>query len=170
MKNEGWMTVKGRKLKLCSDSPHERCAVFTHNRQVSLDELFRNKFGVEVVEDYSLQTLSEVLGVTMPENLQNSKVASEWCGLNLGDGCNHASNPNVGSHHTICRIGCVGDLETDCRYDNFALGVGVSSCQDRHGCYAAGANTPSLHYAVHVTGGDGDGHGSFAQTAFIYVH
>ena len=164
MKNEGWLAIKGRKLKLCYSGLHTACAVFTHNLQVSLDELFRSKFGVSVEENYSFQTLRSALHVSTSNNYQNN-LNKQWCGLNVGDGCNYATNPNVGDRHTICRIGCIGDKSsTVCRLDDFALGVGVSSCSDQHGCGNTGANTPSLHYRD-----SSNANGFFAQTAYIYV-
>lgn len=130
---------------------------------MSLDELFRSKFGVRVEENYSFTTLRRILHVNTPYNYQKN-LGKEWCGLNLGDGCNRATNPNFGDRHTICRIGCVGDYTpSQCRLDDFALGVGVSSCYDRYGCEDTGTNTPSLHYR------DGTANGFFSQTAYIYV-
>jgi hypothetical protein len=164
MKNEGWLAVRGQKIRLCYNGPYSGCAVFTHNLQVTLEELFRSKFGVRVEENYSFHTLRTSLHVTTANNYQGSNLAKQVCGLNIGDGCNLATNPNIGDRNTICRIGCIGDkTATECRLDDFALGVGVSSCFDEHGCRSTGTNTPSLHYR------DSNASGLFDQTAYIYV-
>jgi hypothetical protein len=163
MKNEGWLAIKGQKIKLCYNGPQSDCAIFTHNLQVSLDELFRSKFGIQVDEGYSFQTLRAALQVTTNSDFK-TRIQKQLCGLNIGDGCDLSINPNQGTRHTICRIGCIGDYTAgECRLDDFALGVGVSSCYDGRGCESTGANTPSLHFR------DATNYGNFDQMAFIYV-
>ena len=162
MKNKGWLSINGKKVKVCYNGSLTNCAVFSYNLGIPLSQLFVNNFGVAVQEDYRFKTLAAAFGVissfTFPANHQ-------WCGLNLGDGCAHGTNPNVAGRHTICRIGCIGDYsgQSECRLDDYALGIGVSSCYDGYGCVATGTTTENLHYR------DGDNFGFFSQTAFIYV-
>ncbi|XP_062514616.1 uncharacterized protein LOC134190192 [Corticium candelabrum] len=162
MKNRGWLSIPGRKVKVCFKGPHTSCAVFTHNLGIPLSRLFASKFGVTVTENYNFQKLRSAFRI--PPNL-TYRANHQWCGLNVADGCNHATNPNVGARHTICRIGCIGDYsgKSQCRLDDFALGIGVSSCYDSHGCSGTGTSTKNLHYR------DARQHGFFKQTAFIYV-
>ena len=162
MKNKGWLSIHGQKMKVCYNGTHTNCAVFTHNLGIPLSQLFSNNFGVTVAENYDFQALATAFGVnpymTFPANHQ-------WCGLNLGDGCAHSTNPNVAERHTICRIGCIGDHSgrSECRLDDYALGIGVSSCYDNYGCVATGTTTENLHYRAGIK------FGFFPQTAFIYV-
>ena len=162
MKNRGWVSIPGRKVKVCFKGFQTSCAVFSHNLGLSLSRLFASKFGVTVSENYNFQKLRSAFHI--PPNL-TFKANKQWCGLNLGNGCNHGTNPNVGYRHTISRIGCIGDNSghSMCRLDDYALGIGVSSCKDGHGCYRTGTRTKSLHYK------DAGRFGYFRQTAFIYV-
>ncbi|XP_062505932.1 angiopoietin-2-like isoform X2 [Corticium candelabrum] len=162
MKSKGWLSINGQKVKVCYNGTHTNCAVFTHNLGISLSQLFANNFGVTVAENYDFRTLEAAFGV-IPSFTYSAN--HQWCGLNLGDGCAHGTNPNVAERHTICRIGCIGDNsgQSMCRLDDYALGIGVSSCYDGYDCYATGTTTENLHYR------DWLNFGFFPQTAFIYM-
>ena len=162
MKNKGWLTVKGKKVKVCYDGPHSNCAVFTHNLGIPLSQLFASKFGVTVTEYYNFRTLAAAFGVSSSFTFA---AKLQWCGLNIGDKCGSNTSTNVAERQTIARIGCVGDYSSTgvCKVDDYALGIGVSSCNDNHGCRKTGASTNNLHYR------DGGKYGVFQQTAFIYV-
>ncbi|XP_062506156.1 uncharacterized protein LOC134182738 [Corticium candelabrum] len=160
MKNKGWLSINGKKVKVCYNGPYTNCAVFTHNLGIPLSQLFASNFGVTVTENYNFQTLAAAFGVslTFPANLQ-------WCGLNVGDKCVQGTSTNVAERQTISRIGCTGDYSKTgvCRMDDYALGIGVSSCHDGYGCSKTGTSTKNLHYL------SGNKYGVFQQTAFIYV-
>ena len=160
MKNKGWLSIHGKKVKVCYNGPHTNCAVFTHNLGIPLSRLFASNFGVTVTENYNFRTLAAAFGVSF-----TFAANAQWCGLNVGDGCAHGTNPNVAERHTISRIGCIGDYSKKgvCRLDDYALGIGVSSCYDNYSCDKTGTSTKNLHYR------SGSKHGVFQQSAFIYV-
>ena len=93
----------------------------------------------------------------------------EWCGLNLGNLCNLVADPNKEPGTHICRIGCIGDTSiprspNGCNPDDYALGIGVSSCNSPQGCHNHQVSTTSsLHFSMYSRYGD------YQQTAFIYV-
>ncbi|KAJ7373839.1 hypothetical protein OS493_009161 [Desmophyllum pertusum] len=62
MKNVGWSDLRSNILRVCYDGPRTHCATFTHNRNMSLAELFNNQFGVTVDEDYKMDTLLKAFG------------------------------------------------------------------------------------------------------------
>ena len=97
-----------------------------------------------------------------------SLISQEWCGLNLGNLCNLVADPNREPGTHICRIGCIGDTSlprspNGCNPDDYALGIGVSSCNSPGGCHGHVSKTSSLHYSMYSRYGD------YQQTAFIYV-
>ena len=154
MKNKGWLNINGQKLKVCYDGPHTDCAVFTHNLGIPLSQLFAKRFRVAVTENYTFRTLRAAFNLS--SSVYRFPARAQWCGLNLGK-C---------MGRTICRIGCIGDFTASsdvCGMDDYALGIGVSSCFDNYGCDSVGTSTNNLHYR------DRPNHGVFLQTAFIYV-
>ena len=78
---------------------------------------------------------------------------------------NSLSNNSAGA---ALRMGCIGDGNSDglagCSGgpDDYALGIGVSSCYDGYNCNNVG-NSDNLHYR------DAGNSGTYNQTAFIYV-
>jgi len=93
----------------------------------------------------------------------------EWCGLNLGNICNIEANPNTNPGTHIVRIGCIGDTSIPrstegCNPDDYAIGIGVSSCNSIHGCQNTYGITKSLHFSAYK-----NHYGDYAQTAYIYV-
>lgn len=164
MKNEGWSTVTGNKLELCYGGPFTDCAVFTHNRNMTLANLFATQFLVSVTENHTFSGLIGLLGVGSSFHQYSTTLMKERCGLNFGDGCDANVSPNTGGRHTISRIGCIGDQSLNrCQLDDFALGVGVNSCTDGYGCKKTEANTKNLFYS------DFNIHGNFQKVVFIYV-
>lgn len=65
-------------------------------------------------------------------------------------------------------IGCIGDTSlprspNGCNPDDYALGIGVSSCNSPQGCHNQVSTTSSLHFSMYSRYGD------YHHTAFIYV-
>lgn len=161
MKNDGWSTIKCNKILVCLSGPTTSCAPFTHNKKMPLAELFKTQFGVVPEEQYTFATLLKAFG----KSCDLSVLRQGWCGLNLANTCNpQRDSPNVypvKSTH-IARIGCIGDQQATCFPDDFAFGVGVSSCKDGYGCTAVG-KSKNLHYRCNYV------HGTLMETAYLYV-
>lgn len=161
MKNEGWSTVTCNKILVCLSGPTTSCAPFTHNKNMSLTHLFKTQFGVVPSEQYTFATLLKAFG----KSCDLSVLRQGWCGLNLANTCNpQKDNPNITPVKTthIARIGCIGDQQATCFPDDFAFGVGVSSCKDGYGCSAVG-KSKNLHYRCNYV------HGTLMETAYLYV-
>lgn len=161
MKNEGWSTVRCNKILVCLSGPTTSCAPFTHNKNMSLTDLFKTQFGVVPSEQYTFATLFKAFG----KSCDLSVLRQGWCGLNLANTCNpQKDNPNITPVKTthIARIGCIGDQQATCFPDDFAFGVGVSSCKDGYGCSAVG-KSKNLHYRCNYV------HGTLMETAYLYV-
>ena len=160
MKNLGWSDMRSNILRVCYDGPKSFCATFTHNRNMPLAELFNNQFGVTVDERYTMESLMRAFG----KSCDLSRAKHQWCGLNLASVCHPQDiNPNLNPTNHIVRIGCLGDLLRTCGPNDYALGIGVTSCYDGYGCSKVGPNTPNLHHACVPY------YGAFNQTAFLYV-
>ncbi|XP_068747030.1 uncharacterized protein [Montipora capricornis] len=160
MKNTGWSDLRSNILRVCYDSADQHCATFTHNRNMSLAELFNNQFGVQVDEKWKMEQLLRAFG----KSCDLSRMTKEWCGLNTASVCHPQEiNPNLNPTNHIARIGCLGDLLSTCGPNDFALGIGVTSCYDGYGCAKVGPMTPNLHYACVPS------YGAFNQTSFLYV-
>ncbi|XP_027046202.1 uncharacterized protein LOC113673933 [Pocillopora damicornis] len=164
MKNPGWFSVPNRVIRMCYSGPRSDCATFTHNRGLTLTQLFATQFAVEVQEEYTFETLMKKLG----KHLDLGHLKTEWCGLNLGNLCNLVADPNKEPGTHVCRIGCIGDTSlprspNGCNPDDYSLGIGVSSCNSPHGCHGHVSTTSSLHFSMYSRYGD------YQQTAFIYV-
>ncbi|XP_078362402.1 uncharacterized protein LOC144646623 isoform X2 [Oculina patagonica] len=161
MKNDGWSKVSSNKILVCLSGPTTSCAPFTHNKNMSLTELFKTQFGVVPAEQYTFATLLKAFG----KSCDLSVLRQGWCGLNLANTCNpQKDNPNTTPVKTthIARIGCIGDQQATCFPDDFAFGVGVSSCKDGYGCSAVG-KSKNLHYRCNYV------HGTLMETAYLYV-
>ncbi|XP_068678355.1 uncharacterized protein [Montipora foliosa] len=161
MKNEGWSSVPCNKILVCLTGPTTSCAPFTHNKNMSLTDLFKTQFGVVPTEQYTFATLLKAFG----KSCDLSVLRQGWCGLNLANTCNpQKEDPNVFPVKTthIARIGCIGDQQATCFPDDFAFGVGVSSCKDGYGCTAVGKSR-NLHYRCSYV------HGALMETAFLYI-
>lgn len=160
MKNIGWANLRSNILRVCYDGPKTHCATFTHNRNMSLSELFNNQFGVTVDERYTVESLLRAFG----KSCDLSRMRKQWCGLNTASVCHPQDiNPNLNPTNHIARIGCLGDLLRTCGPNDYALGIGVTSCYDGYGCSKVGPMTPNLHYACVPS------YGAFNQTSFLYV-
>ena len=161
MKNEGWSLLRSDALMLCLTGPTTGCAPFTHKRNTSLAQLFKTQFGIVPDEQYSFATLLKAFD----KSCDLSVLRQGWCGLNLANTCNPSKDdPNkrpISTTH-IARIGCIGDKQATCYPDDFALGVGVSSCKDGYGCSTVG-ESKNMHYRCDYV------HGTFMHTAFLYV-
>lgn len=161
MKNEGWSLIPGSKIMVCLTGPTTSCAPFTHNKNMPLTNLFKTQFGVVPAEQYTFATLLKAFG----KSCDLSVLRQGWCGLNLANTCNpQRDNPNAVPVKTthIARIGCIGDQQATCFPDDFAFGVGVSSCKDGYGCTAVG-KSKNLHYRCNYV------HGTLMDTAYFYV-
>lgn len=62
MKNPGWFSVPNQVIRVCYSGPRSDCATFTHNRGLTLTQLFGTQFAVEVQEEYTFETLMKKLG------------------------------------------------------------------------------------------------------------
>lgn len=62
MKNPGWFSVANQVLRVCYSGPRSDCATFTHNRGLTLTQLFGTQFAIEVQEEYTFETLMKKLG------------------------------------------------------------------------------------------------------------
>lgn len=161
MKNRGWSELKQNSIRVCYDGVDSHCADFTHNKDITLTELFNNQFGVEVDEKYTFDSLLKAFG----KKCDTGRMVRQWCGLNVASICHPQDiNPNLNPTNHIARIGCVGDILSTCGPDDFALGIGVSSCYDRYGCAKVGPLTHNLHYACVPH------YGAYNHTSFIYVN
>ncbi|XP_015757733.1 PREDICTED: uncharacterized protein LOC107337126, partial [Acropora digitifera] len=158
MKNQGWSSLPCNKILVCLTGPTTSCASFTHNKNMSLTDLFKRQFGIVPTEQYTFATLLKAFG----KSCDLSVLRQGWCGLNLANTCNpQKDNPNVIPVKTthIARIGCIGDQQATCFPDDFAFGIGVSSCKDGYGCTAVG-KSKNLHYRCNYV------HGTLMETAF----
>lgn len=161
MKNRGWSELKQNVLRVCYDGPETNCADFSHNKGITLTELFNNQFGVEVDEKYTFNSLLRAFG----KKCETGRMLRQWCGLNVASICHPQDiNPNLNPTNHIARIGCVGDILFTCGPDDYALGIGVSSCYDQYGCAKVGPLTANLHWACVPQ------YGAFNQTSFLYVN
>lgn len=161
MKNAGWLNLKNNALLLCLTGANSGCAPFTHNRGMTLQKLFETQFGIVPEEQYSFASLIKEFG----KSCDLSVLRQGWCGLNMANTCNpKKDNPNAWPIRTthIVRLGCIGDIQATCFPDDYALGVGVSSCKDGYGCTSVG-KSKNMHYRCNYV------HGTFMQTGFLYV-
>ena len=62
MKNEGWSSIPCNKILVCLTGPTTSCAPFTHNKNMSLTQLFKTQFGVVPAEQYTFATLLKAFG------------------------------------------------------------------------------------------------------------
>lgn len=161
MKNVGYNLIKSNVLLLCFAGRNQHCAPMTHGKNVPLRRLFKDFYGVVVEEQYTMATFLKAIG----KSCDLSKQRQSWCGLNVANVCDaKKENPNEKPPKTthIVRIGCIGDTTATCFPDDYAIGVGVTSCKDGYGCSNVG-NSKNLHYRCDYV------YGAFSQTAFIYV-
>jgi len=161
MKNVGWNLIKSNVLLLCFSGHDSHCAPMTHGKDTNLRKLFQDHYGVVVDEQYTMATFLKGIG----KSCDLSKQRMSWCGLNLADVCNaKKANPNERPPKTthIVRIGCIGDATPTCFPDDYAIGVGVTSCKDGFGCSNVG-QSKNLHYRCDYV------YGAFSQTAYIFV-
>ena len=57
MKNYGWGHIISNQLMACFSGPRQHCATFTHNKQMTLANLFKTQFAVETSEHYTFKSL-----------------------------------------------------------------------------------------------------------------
>lgn len=62
MKNPGWFSVPNQVVRVCYSGPRSHCATFSHNRGLTLTQLFGTQFAVEVQEEYTFESLMKKLG------------------------------------------------------------------------------------------------------------
>ena len=165
MKNYGWGNIISNQLMSCFSGPHEHCATFTHNKEMTLANLFKTQFAVETSEHYTFKSLMGKFG----KALDISELKTEWCGLNLGDLCSLAHPPSKYHGTHVCRIGCIGDSsDSSCDPQDYALGIGVAVCHRSHRekrCSLKDTSTKNLYYRTLAH----KRHESYSQTAFIYI-
>ncbi|XP_032233183.2 uncharacterized protein LOC116615576 [Nematostella vectensis] len=165
MKNPGWFSITSNVLRVCYSGPHSHCANFTHNQATTLAHLFGSKFAVQTTEMYTFEQLMNLFG----KHLDVTNLKTQWCGLNLGNLCDLLANPNTHPGTHIVRIGCIGDTSiprtvSGCNPDDYAIGIGVTSCNNPNGCHGTQEITKSLHFSSYPRH-----FGDYAQTAYIYV-
>ena len=100
-------------------------------------------------------------------------ITQEWCGLNLGNLCNMVANPNRNPGTHMVRIGCIGDTSaprspSGCNPDDYAIGIGVTSCNKPHGCHHFEFSSRNIGKSLHFSSYPSH-YGYYDQTAFIYV-
>ncbi|KAF1744320.1 hypothetical protein MXB_3249 [Myxobolus squamalis] len=150
------------KLLVCYQGYDQACAPFTHNKNTTLLDLFNNEFGVVPDEQYTFSSLMKAFD----KSCDVSALRQSWCGINLANICDpHAQSPNDSPPRTthIVRIGCIGDKTATCFPDDYAIGIGVTSCKDGFGCSNVG-QSKNLHYRCDYV------YGYFSQTAYLYVN
>jgi len=161
MKNMGYVLLNSNVLLLCFTGRNTGCAPFTHGRNMPLAKLFSTQFGVVPDEQYTFATFMKAVG----KSCDLSILRQSWCGLNLANVCDaKKGDPNEIPPRTthIVRIGCIGDRTATCFPDDYAIGIGVTSCKDGFGCSNAGASK-NMHYRCDYV------YGAFSQTAYLYV-
>ena len=62
MKNYGWGNIISSQLMTCFRGPHHHCATFTHNKEMTLANLFKAQFVVETSEQYTFKSLIRKFG------------------------------------------------------------------------------------------------------------
>ena len=62
MKNYGWGNIISNQLMACFSGPHHHCATFTHNKEMTLSNLFKTQFAVETSEQYTFKSLMGKFG------------------------------------------------------------------------------------------------------------
>lgn len=161
MKNHGWFLLTTNAIRLCFDGPDKDCAIFSHNLGMRLDEMFAKEYGILTEQKWKFDNLMKAFG----KACDTSKIKKEWCGINLANICHPEDmNPNLNPTNHIVRIGCIGAEIRTCSPADYAIGVGVTSCQDGYGCDRVGPKTPSMHWSCPPN------YGAFDQTAFMYVY
>ena len=65
MKNPGWFSVPNQVIRVCYSGPLNNCATFTHNRGLSLTDLFATQFAIDVKEAYTFESLMDKFGKHM---------------------------------------------------------------------------------------------------------
>ena len=161
MKNVGWNLLKSDVILLCYTGHNSGCAPFTHGKKTSLQDLFKNYYGIVPEEQYTMAPFMKAVG----KSCDLSILRQSWCGINLANVCNaKKSSPNDKPPTTthIVRMGCIGDRTATCFPDDYAVGIGVTSCKDGFGCSNVGPSK-NMHYRCDYV------YGAFSQTAFIYV-
>lgn len=161
MKTTGYSQLISNVILVCFSGYNTGCAPFTHNKNVPANELFLKYFGIIPEEQYTFATLMKSFG----KSCDLSAMRQSWCGLNLANVCDiHGGNPNEKPPRTthIVRIGCIGDKTATCFPDDYAIGIGVTSCKDGFGCNNIG-NSKNLHYRCDYV------FGAFSQTAYVYI-
>ena len=161
MKNMGYVLLNSNVLLLCFTGRNTGCAPFTHGRNMPLAKLFSTQFGVVPDEQYTFATFMKAVG----KSCDLSILRQSWCGLNLANVCDaKKGDPNENPPRTthIARIGCIGDRTATCFPDDYAIGIGVTSCKDGFGCSNVGPSK-NMHYRCDYV------YGAFSQTAYLYV-
>ncbi len=161
MKNIGYVSLKSNVLLLCFTGPRSGCAPFTHGLNMPLAKLFSTRFGVVPDQQYTFATFMKSVG----KSCDLSILRQSWCGLNLANVCDPKNgDPNESPPKTthIARIGCIGDRTATCFPDDYAIGIGVTSCKDGFGCSNVG-HSKNMHYRCDYV------YGAFSQTAYLYV-
>lgn len=62
MKNYGWGNIISNQLMACFSGPHHHCATFSHNKEMTLANLFKTQFAVETSEQYTFKSLMGKFG------------------------------------------------------------------------------------------------------------
>ena len=165
MKSQAWVDLPGTVVRVCFSGPATGCANFSHAKGVALSALFLAPSHIDTSEKWTFASLRTAL-----ERPQAFGAAFQYCGINYATspaGSTKEVDINSlkdGSPGTAMRIGCIGDGSATAAGgpDDYALGIGVSSCLDGHSCPAVGVS-PSLHWR------DAGSNGTYALTAFIWV-
>lgn len=99
MKNYGWGNIFNNQLMACFSGPREHCATFTHNKEMTLANLFKTQFAVETSERYTFKTLMGRFG----KELDVSKLKTvRLAFLSFGDVPISASVSRHNAPHSRC--------------------------------------------------------------------
>jgi subtilisin-like proprotein convertase family protein len=166
MKSQAWIDVPSDSVKLCHEGHATSCANFTHNRYNTLSQLFATPGAITTTEAWTFDLLDTVFNraeVYTPNY--------QWCGINYASGhacaapcpvdINTLTDMDAGN---AARIGCIGDASATQAGgpDDYALGIGVSSCQSGAGCGVL-TTSDNMHWR------NGAAYGTYDDTAYVYV-
>jgi hypothetical protein len=187
MKNRGWLDLPAKSIRVCYSGYNSDCAPFTPDSSMvntrlnkdyaTLQDLFSADRYIPVEEGYDPTELANSNHFDRAEDF--SGYSHNWCGLQYADESHDSCqmiDPNSVSNDEptggVVRIGCIGDNSAKCSStvgttggpDDYALGIGATSCRDGYGCDNVGHSE-----ATHYRDNGASSYGTYATTPFIYV-
>ena len=177
MKSLAWSTIPNDILRVCYQGPTASCARFTHDKSWTLSQIFGHSERTDITDEWTWTSLAEAFGVT-----DVGSAAAYYCGLNVAwenngncDSITSADSRTDGNTGDVMRVGCIGDNTNSglggCGGgpDDFALGIGVTSCRDGGGCTNVGSGNDDFNNH-HIRGGNWQTDGGYVDsTSYLYV-